>query len=88
MALHRAQFVLLLWFTHCLPKLSKEAVCEKKNGKKRKLSKTFFIYIQGRDFSKAERGVCLVMHLSTIYALENLSLAVLNWSVQIHCQER
>lgn len=46
------------------------------------------MYIWGRDFSKAERGIYQVMHQSTIYVLENLSLTVLNWSVQINCQKR
>lgn len=45
---------------------------------KKKIIKDFLFYMWGRDFSKAERGVYQVMHLNTIYALENLSLTVLN----------
>lgn len=51
--LYCLHFVMLLWFTHRFPQFGKEAVCENKNGKKRKLSNTVF-YIHGEEMFQSE----------------------------------
>lgn len=75
----------LLCFTHHFPEFSKEAVCG--NNRWTKNYQGLFL-CGGSIFRRQKEGIYQAMHRSTIYALENLSHRVLNWSVKSHCQRR